>query len=246
MTNELKHREQPKSSTKTKAREPDTFDGSDTQKLNGFILQCNLYFRNNPAYASDEAKVTFALSYLRGLAMEYFEPAILEAGSYEPWMDNWKAFVEVLKTEFGPFDPTSDAASALEHLKMSENQRIVKYNVEFKRLSIRSHWDSMALKHRYYSGLAERIKGVMASRGKPQTLEALRELAQDIDTRYWERIREKPKNDKNPPKTSDKSDKRPTHNHQGHNHNHSKTKQYSPARRHGSHQKGPRRGPCGR
>ena len=58
----------------TKAKEPDTFDSSDPKKLNNFILLCNLYFRTNPSYEDDGTKVTFALSYLRGLALEYFEP----------------------------------------------------------------------------------------------------------------------------------------------------------------------------
>ena len=62
MTNELRRRDG--TSRKAKSKEPDTFDSSDPQKLNNFILLCNLYFQNNPAYSEDETKVTFALSYL--------------------------------------------------------------------------------------------------------------------------------------------------------------------------------------
>ena len=49
---------------RAKAKEPNTFDGSDSRKLNNFILLCNLYFRTNPSYSDDTTKVTFALSYL--------------------------------------------------------------------------------------------------------------------------------------------------------------------------------------
>ena len=49
---------------KAKAKEPDTFDGSEPRKLNNFILLCNLFFRSNPIYSDDSSKVTFALSYL--------------------------------------------------------------------------------------------------------------------------------------------------------------------------------------
>ena len=42
MTEELRRRQAPPK--KTKAKEPDTFDGSDSRKLNNFILLCNLYF----------------------------------------------------------------------------------------------------------------------------------------------------------------------------------------------------------
>src|SRR5271156_1248225 len=44
MTAELKSRDSKKPSIK--AKEPDTFDGSDPKKLNNFILLCSLYFRH--------------------------------------------------------------------------------------------------------------------------------------------------------------------------------------------------------
>ena len=70
MTEELRRREK---TPTTKVKEPDTFDGSDSRKLNNFILLCDLYFRHKPsAYSDDSAKVTFALSHLRGLALDLF------------------------------------------------------------------------------------------------------------------------------------------------------------------------------
>ena len=62
MTKELCQCENP--ACKAKAKEPDTFDGSDPKKLNNFILLCNLYFCSSSAYSDDSAKVNFALSYL--------------------------------------------------------------------------------------------------------------------------------------------------------------------------------------
>ena len=59
------------SSGRTKVREPDTFDGSDARKLQSFIVQCTLNFRDRPdAFSSDSAKVNFALSYLKGTALD--------------------------------------------------------------------------------------------------------------------------------------------------------------------------------
>ena len=63
MTEELKRHDNKNS--RAKAKEPDTFDGSDPHKLTSFLLLCNLYFHNNLSYAEDDAKVTFALTYLR-------------------------------------------------------------------------------------------------------------------------------------------------------------------------------------
>ena len=53
-----------KSATWTKVRELDVFDGSDTCKLQPFLVQCTLNFRNRPdAFTSNSDKVTFVLSY---------------------------------------------------------------------------------------------------------------------------------------------------------------------------------------
>ena len=207
MTRELKRRDTSAPAAKrAKAKEPDTFDGSDPKKLNNFILLCNLYFRSNPQIYEDDdvAKVNFALSYLRGIALEYFEPLILEADESLEWMDNWSAFVRTLRIQFGPIDPTGDAESGIDHLKMQDNQHIVKYNVEFNKFAIRTGWDEGVLRHRYYTGLAERIKDVMGQQGKPKTLDEMKTLAHSIDSRHWERQREKSRAGKN--KSDDKPD----------------------------------------
>jgi hypothetical protein len=204
MTDVLRNRDPP--SKKTKAKEPDTFDGSDSRKLNNFVLLCSLYFRSNPAYDDDSAKVIFALSYLRGTALEYFEPQLLDANDTPLWLDDWEEFVSTLRTQFGPIDPTGDAESGIDHLKMHDNQRIIKYNVEFNKLAVRTHWDEGVLRHRYYSGLAERIKDIMGQQGKPDTLEGMKKLAHAIDSRHWERLSEKSRSNKGKP-DHDKSDK---------------------------------------
>ena len=234
MTSELRRRENP--SRKAKAKEPDTFDGSDPKKLNNFILLCNLYFRSNPAYDDDANKVTLALSYLRGTALEFFEPSLLDSDEDLDWISDWSAFVRTLRLQFGPIDPTADAEDGIDNLKMQDNQKIVKYNVEFNKLAIRTHWDDGVLRHRYYSGLAERIKDIMGQQGKPSTLEEMKTLAHSIDSRYWERLREKSrsgrsksdnsdKSDSNKAKSDDKKNQASTsgHNH-GHNHKDNKSK----------------------
>jgi hypothetical protein len=168
MTEELRRRQTPLH--KAKSKEPDTFDGSDPRRLNSFIIMCNLFFRNNPAYSDDNSKVTFALSYLRGTALDYFEPAILDSDAIPDWFDNWSAFVSMLRTQFGPLDPTAAAENDIDNLIMSENQQIVNYNVKFNKLAVQTGWDDSILRHRYYSGLPDRIKDIMGQQEKPSTL----------------------------------------------------------------------------
>ena len=60
-----------KSSMWTKVHELDVFDGSDTRKLQPFLIQCTLNFCNHPdTFTSDSDKVSFALSYLKGTALD--------------------------------------------------------------------------------------------------------------------------------------------------------------------------------
>jgi len=54
----------------TKVRESDLFDGSDPEKLHPFLVQCQLNFNDRlTAFSTDGAKVNYALSYLKGIAL---------------------------------------------------------------------------------------------------------------------------------------------------------------------------------
>jgi hypothetical protein len=211
LVNLVRTAQQPPAAPKTKVREPDPFDGADSRKLRAFLVLCQLNFRARPtAYASDEAKVNYALSYLKGTALDWFEPAIIE-DLHEPWMDDWSAFVRILRRNFGPADPVGDAEDDIVNLRMKDTQRIAKYNVDFNRLAALTRWDDAPLRHAYYRGLPARIKDILAHSDKPATLDALRIAAQNIDIRHWERraeiSREQPQSSKKSdnPTSSDKS-----------------------------------------
>jgi hypothetical protein len=194
--------------SKAKVREPDTFDGSEPQKLRAFFVQCELNFQNKPrAFRSDWAKVTFAQSYLKGMALEWFEPDLLSGDLNDQldWMDDYSAFMLELQTNFGPHDPVGDAEMQLEQLYMCDGNRINKYIVEFQRLASQVRgWGDGALRRQFYNGLPARIKDEISRQGKPTTLSEFKTLAQTIDARYWERkgevSHESKSSSSNPPK----------------------------------------------
>ena len=124
------------------------------------------------------------------MALEWFEPDLLSniAPDQRPlWMDNWREFLTELLGQFGPHDPIGDAEHQLDNLRMKETHRIVRYLVEFNCLGsqLRGYGEA-ALRHKFYTGLPDRIKDEICRTGKPRNLEDLRALAQDIDARYWE------------------------------------------------------------
>ncbi|KAG6327240.1 hypothetical protein ID866_11848, partial [Astraeus odoratus] len=74
------------------------------------------------AFCLDSWKVGFALSFLKGIALAWFEPDLLDAiPDAEPtWATNYSEFVIELTTNFGPHDPVSDAEHQLNNLLMKE------------------------------------------------------------------------------------------------------------------------------
>jgi hypothetical protein len=192
---------------KGKAKDPNTFDSSDPKKLNNFILLSNLFFCNSPAYSDDKHKVNFALSYLHGTALEYFEPSILDSDEDPDWMDNWSAFICTLHVQFGPINPTAVTEDCINNLKMHDNQHIIKYNREFNQLvTICTGWDDGVLCHRYYSGLAECIKDIMGQQEKLAMLDKMKFLVHSINSRHWECLRERSLAGRNKSDNHDKSD----------------------------------------
>jgi len=181
------------SSGRTKVRKPDTFDRTDPCKLCAFLVQCELNFQDHPkAFTSDCARVTFAQSYLKGMALEWFKPDLLNSANPRAhllWMDNYAQFVSELKSNFGLHDPVGDAEHQLDNLSMKEGQKINKYMVKFNRLAgqVCSYGDG-ALCHIFYSSLPDRIKDEISRIGKLRTLNGYCTLAQTIDARYWEFI----------------------------------------------------------
>ena len=87
-------------------------------------------------FADDSAKVTYTLSYLKGTALDWFEPS-LTSGNNVSWLSDYTEFISELCSHFGPFDPEGEAEAEPENLRMGDNQRITKYLVKFNRLAAR-------------------------------------------------------------------------------------------------------------
>ncbi|KAG6326728.1 hypothetical protein ID866_12361, partial [Astraeus odoratus] len=80
LSNATRHRPEDSGAAHTKVHEPDTFDGMDPKKLHEFLVQCELNFCDRPqAFRLDSWKVGFALAFLKGIALAWFKPDLLNA-----------------------------------------------------------------------------------------------------------------------------------------------------------------------
>ena len=197
----------PSESFHTKVREPNTFDGTDSKKLCTFLVQCELNFQDRPkAFRTDHAKVTYAQSYLKGMALKWFEPDLLrfaDPDTHPYWMSDWQEFVIELQTTFSPHDPVANTEHQLDHLHIKDTHCINRYVVDFNRIAsqIQGYGDG-ALQHHFYTSLPDQIKDEISRVGKPKTLNGLRALTQEINARYWKHKEEVAHQTKSAPSTT--------------------------------------------
>jgi len=175
----------------SKARIPDTFNSSDPHKLNHFLFQCRLFFHANPLqFSTNEEKINFAMTYLSSVAQDWFEVVLQQENlGYTPtWLSTWHLFVDELWVHFGLSDPVGDATILIDNLHMKPGDKIATYNVEFMRYAAQLNWGNSVLCHCFYQGLPNRLQDPIANReqGKPNSFQAMYQLAITFDNHYWE------------------------------------------------------------
>jgi len=141
---------------RTKACIPDTFIGTNSNKLNNFLFQCRLYFHTNLVqFDIDIAKINFVMTYLTGVAQDWFEVDLNQEdqGILQDWLSNWNLFVDKLCWHFGLSDSIGEAANMLNNLYMRPGNKISTYNVDFMCYASQLGWKNSVLCHHYYQEL---------------------------------------------------------------------------------------------
>ena len=115
-------------------KEPDLFSGGSPDELRAFIFQCQIYFRAcKREFLEDTERIFFAISYLRGVALDYFEPFINEAKAYQnfDFLEDWSAFVQKLSNLFGSYSPEDDDEDAIVAIPFPNDGKAVNYFIQF-------------------------------------------------------------------------------------------------------------------
>jgi len=130
---------QPKKRNKG-VKEPNLFSGGSPDELRAFIFQCQIYFRAcEGEFQEDTKKIFFAISYLRGVALDYFEPFINEAEAYQSFdfLEEWSAFVQKLSNLFGSYSPEDDNEDAIVAIPFLNSSKTVNYFIQFAKFQNR-------------------------------------------------------------------------------------------------------------
>ena len=106
---------QPKKKHQT-IRELDLFSGGRLDKLQAFLFQCQIYFRaSKEEFTEDLEKIFFAISYFRGIALDYFELFITKPDPLYSldFLEDWPAFIQQLSNVFGSYSLEDDDKDAI-------------------------------------------------------------------------------------------------------------------------------------
>lgn len=164
-----------------KISDPEPFSGGH-DKLSTFLFQCRLKFHSSPSqFQDDTIKIAYAVSYLRGPALQWAEPKSLNGQmEYQVWTDFEKAF----KSAFGDPDPTQTARAKLSRL--SQKGPASTYWSEFQTLAARAEWGDSYLMYKFVNGLKDSLREKHAYMDEqPKTLPKLVEWAIRIDNQIY-------------------------------------------------------------
>jgi len=82
---------------------PNTFSGTESDKLNNFLFQCHLYFYANLVqFDMDIAKINFAITYLTGIIQDWFEVGLNQEDQniLQDWLSDKNLFIDELYQYF--------------------------------------------------------------------------------------------------------------------------------------------------
>ena len=112
----------------------DLFSRGSPDELQAFIFQCQIYFCTcKEEFTEDTEKIFFAISYLCGIALDYFEPFINEADPYKSFdfLKEWPAFVQKLSNLFGLYSPEDDNKDAIVMIFFPYDSKAINYFIQF-------------------------------------------------------------------------------------------------------------------
>ena len=172
---------------------PERYSG-DPNTVKVFLTQISLHFLCKPAaFATNQSRVAFLLSYLSGDAASWAVPLV---SSSDPILTDWDAFKLEFEKVFDRRATTLCADKELLDLHQGKSD-LVSYLTSFNRLIAETSWPEEKRLALYYKGLSDDLKDVLAQIDpQPTTCTDLINLTLRLDHRMSERTGEKKHGDR--------------------------------------------------
>jgi hypothetical protein len=166
------------------------------------MAQCTLTFTMCPkTYSSNEKKVLFVVSLLRGTALDWARGVAED--EHHPLRNNYPAFKEALSNLY--LDRNYKALCETKLLRLKQTKSAAAYAVEFESLVSVLNLDNDAKCLLFYEHLHPDVKDAIATVGRATTFTALVDQAVSIDQRKFQRRMENKKLDSSPQSSAPKS-----------------------------------------
>ena len=113
----------------------------------------------------DIVKINFAITYLTGVAQDWFEMGLNQKDQsiLQNWLFDWNLFVDKLYWHFGLSDPVGEVANMLNNLCMKPGNKISTYNMDFIHYVSQLGWGNSMLYYYYYQGLPNQIQNPIST-----------------------------------------------------------------------------------
>lgn len=164
---------------------PSEYDGKDRNQATTFLAQVQMYINGNTLlFPTEDSKVLFASTYLRGRAFSWFEPRMTKG--VDPLLHDFTLFKTELLKAFGDPDREATMARKLKNLKQTGSASA--YRTEFDNICQYLTWNDTALKSSFYDGLRPEVKDALAYvLDEPSKFSDYQDLVIRIDQRLYDR-----------------------------------------------------------
>jgi len=174
--------------------EPDLFNRGNIDELQVFVFQCQIYFQaSSGEFTEDLEQIFFAISYLRGVALDYFEPFINEADLYQiyDFLKSWPAFIQKLSNIFRSYLPEDNNKDAIVSLVFLSDGKVVTYFIQFAKFQNCICWDDKSLCKVVKNAILPCICSELHFCKEDMSMfKGLKQAVLKIDNNYWKRIQD--------------------------------------------------------
>ena len=148
-------------SSNPKIKEPDPYYGERT-KLRPFLAHCELKFRTEPnKFDTDEKKIAYTSSLLKGVAWSWVEPLITGTGNAAT---TWEEFRAAMGRAFGEVDTREVAYEKFQKIQQGTRSAAA-YWAEFQKIKADLPYDDNVCVDRFRSGLHFEVRRHMTMNG---------------------------------------------------------------------------------